>query len=74
LSGAIAGNIAALPRHDAIFKAGSLRASYQSTPALLEALRNLHNPQYQVPPEVARDRVFRFFHDGYFSKTDPYRP
>lgn len=71
LTAAIAGNIAALPRHNAIFRNGSLSASYKSTPILLDALRNLKNPQYQAPPEIAKNRVYRFFHDGHFSKNDP---
>jgi hypothetical protein len=69
LGGAVIGNTMALSRHRAIVRAGSLSASYQSTPALLDALRNLRNPQYSVSPEIARNRVFQFFHDGYFSKT-----
>jgi hypothetical protein len=68
LGGAIVGNILALPRHDAILREGSLRANFQSTPALLDALRNLHNHQYPVSPEISRNRVFQFFHDGYFVK------
>ena len=74
LGGAILGNIIALPRHDAIFRAGSLSASYQSTPALLDALRNLRNPGYPVSPEIAHNRVFQFFHDGRFSKTPAILP
>jgi hypothetical protein len=69
LGGTILGNIIALPRHEAILRAGSLSASYQSTPALLDALRNLRNPGYPVSPEIAHNQVFQFFHDGRFSKT-----
>jgi len=69
IGAALLGNIIALPRHRAIVRAGSLSAFYQSAPALLDALRNLRNPQYPISPEIARNRVFQFFHDGYFSKT-----
>ena len=66
---AIVGNIIALPGHDTIMKTESLSASFKSTPVLLDALRDLHNPRYVIPSEVATNRVFRYFHDGYFSKT-----
>ncbi len=74
LGGALLGNIIALPRHDAIVKAGQMRGYYQSTAALLDALRNLRNPRYAVPPEIADDRIFRFFHEGYVSRTYPLFP
>jgi hypothetical protein len=74
LGGALLGNIIALARHDAILRNGSLKAEFQSTPALLHALRNLRNPQYPVSPELARNRVFQYFHDGHFSKTPPVLP
>ena len=74
LCGAIVGNIMALPRHTAIIRTGSLSACYQSTPPLLEALRNLHNPDYAVSPAIATNQVFQFFHDGRFSKTPAILP
>jgi hypothetical protein len=74
LGGALFGNTIALPRHDAIIRAGDGKASYQSTPALLDALRHLRNPQYVISPEIARNRVFQFFHDGSFSKTPAILP
>jgi hypothetical protein len=69
LCGGILGNIIALPRHTVILRTGSLSAYYQSTPLLLDALRNLRDPAYAVSPEIARNRVFQYFHDGSFSKT-----
>jgi hypothetical protein len=75
LSGAILGNIVALPRHEATARPGNISGNmegldpnYPSGPAVLDALRNLRNPRYVAPPEIARNRVFQFFHDGYFSK------
>jgi hypothetical protein len=75
LCGAILGNIAALPSHEATAQPGNISGNmegldpnYPSGPAVLDALRNLRNPRYVAPPEIARNRVFQFFHDGYFSK------
>jgi hypothetical protein len=68
LSGALLGNIVALPRHDAIYKAGFMRSYYQSTPALLDALRNLRNRPYPISPEIAHSQIFQFFRDGQFTK------
>jgi hypothetical protein len=78
LGGALLGNAIALPRHDANIRAGLLMESlsdcYQSTPVLLDALRNLRNPRYLVSPAIALNRVFQFFHDGHFSKTPAILP
>jgi hypothetical protein len=74
LGGALAGNIVALPGHEAILRAGEGKTLYQSTPLLLDALRNLRNPNYPISPEIARNRVFQFFHDGRFSKTPAILP
>jgi hypothetical protein len=81
LSGAILGNIVALPRHEAQARSGiisgnmeGLDPNYPSGPALLDALRNLRNPRYVVPPKIARNRVFQFFHDGHFSKKPAILP
>jgi hypothetical protein len=74
LGGALMGNAIALPRNRAIVRPAELRGYSQFTPPLLDALRNLRNPRYPVPPEIAHNRVFLFFHDGYFTKTPIIRP
>jgi len=74
LGGAILGNILALPRHAVILRTGQAKENYQSTPALLAALRNLRNPQYPITSEIAHNRVFQFFHDGRFSRSLPIEP
>jgi hypothetical protein len=74
LGAALLGNIVALPRHTAIVREGHARADYQSTAALLDALRNLRNPGYAISPAIARNRVFQFFHDGTFTKKPAILP
>jgi hypothetical protein len=74
LGGALLGNVLALPHHDAIERAGNTRQDYQDAPAILDALRNLRNPRYPISPALARNRVFRFFHDGRFSKKPAIEP
>jgi hypothetical protein len=71
LGGALAGNIAALPRCNDLVQDGKRRGYYESTTALLDALRNLRNPRHQISPEIADDRIFRYFHEGYVSRTFP---
>ena len=74
LGGALLGNMVALPRHDAIYKAGFMKSYYQFTPTLLDALRNLRNPNYPVSPEIARSQIFQFFHDRQFTKEPGLMP
>ena len=68
LGAVLVGNISALPSHRALVTAGAFKVDHGSTPAVLDALRHLRDPNYHVPPEVADNRVYRFFHDGFFSR------
>jgi hypothetical protein len=71
LAAALVGNIVALPRHNAIIRGNEMTGFYEPAAPLLDALRNLRAAPHPVSAEMANDRIYRFFRDGYVSRTYP---
>jgi hypothetical protein len=61
---AIAGNVIAIPQHEAIQEHGFMQAYFQSGPRLLDALKNINNPQYSIGPDIEKDPVYQFFRNN----------
>ena len=61
---AIAGNVIAIPQHKAILELGFMQPYFQSRPRLLDALKNIDNPQYSIGPDMEKDPVYQFFRNN----------
>ena len=61
---AIAGNVIAIPQHEAVLEHGFLQPYYQSRPKLLDALKNINNPQYSIDPDIEKDTVYQFLRNN----------
>lgn len=58
---AIIGNIIALPGHRTTILQGDMKSYYQSSPALLSAIKNISASQETQNPAVLSNPVFQFF-------------
>ena len=61
---AIAGNVIAIPQHKAIIEHGLWQPYFQSGPKLLDALKNINNPQYSIEPDIEKNPVYQFFRNN----------
>ncbi len=62
---AIIGNVIAIPRHKAaILQNGPIQPYLQSSAKLLNALKNINDPQYSVEPDVEKNPVYQFFRNN----------
>jgi len=67
---ALAGNAIAIPQHKAIveygatIKHGSLPPYPLAGPKLLDALKNINNPQYPIEPDIEKNPAYQFFRNN----------
>jgi hypothetical protein len=61
---AIAGNVIAIPQHKAVPARWDMQPYVQSGPKLLDALRNIDNPQYPIEPGIEKNLVYIFFRNN----------
>jgi hypothetical protein len=61
---AIVGNGIAIPQHNATLEHGFMQPYFQSGPKLLDALKNINNPQYSNEPDIENSPVYQFFRNN----------
>jgi len=61
---AIAGNVIAIPQHKAVPARWDMQPYVQSGPKLLDALKNIDNPQYSIGLDIEKNPVYQFFRNN----------
>jgi len=61
---AIAGNVIAIPQRKVIPVHGITQPYFQFGQKLIDALKNLNNPQYSIEPDIEKDPIYQFFQNN----------